>query len=111
MQALGIMAFLIVGGLAGNSFLSVLAEPHVQSAIEGSVPFIAGHATTLTYIAAGALALMVVAVPPLILNRERGNGVIDGAFVKLGFGLAISIGVASMGYLLGIGWIAATAML
>jgi hypothetical protein len=111
MQALGIMAFLIVGGLAGNSLLSILAQPHVQSAIEGSVPFIAGHATALTYIAVGALALIVVAFPPLILNRERENAVIDGAFVKIGIGAAISMGIASVGYLLGIGWIAATAIL
>ena len=111
MQVLGIMAFLVVGGLVGNSFLSVLAQPNVQSAIEGTMPFIAGHLTTLTFIAGAILALIVLAIPPLILNRERENGEVDGAFVKIGFGAAISLGIASVGYLLGIGWIAATAIL
>lgn len=111
MQALGIMAFLLVGGMVGNAFLSVLAQREVQSAVEASVPFIAGHFTALTLVAGVILALIVVAIPPLVLNRERANGEVDGVFVKAGFSAAIALGVMSVGYLLGIGWIAATALL
>jgi len=111
MQALGFMAFLLVGGMAGNAFLSVLARPNVQSALEASVPFIAGHYTALTLVAGVILGLIIVAIPPLVLNRERANGEFDGVFFEIGCVVAIALGVVSIGYLSGIGWIAATAIL
>ncbi|KKN39414.1 hypothetical protein LCGC14_0743680 [marine sediment metagenome] len=37
MQALGIMAFLIMGGLVGDSLLSILPQPHVQSGFRNYV--------------------------------------------------------------------------
>jgi len=111
MQALGLMAFLLIGGMLINALLSVLVQPAVQAAIEGSMPFIAGHLTTLTLVSGVILAFIVVAIPPLILNREREDGVGISAFEMIGFATAIAMGIASVGYLLSVGWVAATATL
>lgn len=108
MQVIGIMAFLIIGGLAGNSLVAALAQPDVQDTIESAVPFIAGHLTTLTLVAGAILALIVVAIPPVVLNRDRANGEITGTFEKLGIAIAIAMGIASVGYLFGVGWVALT---
>jgi hypothetical protein len=71
MKIIGIMAFLLIGGTAGSEFLSLLTLPEVQTAAESSIPFLAGHFTTLTLVAGIVFALTVIAIPPDILSTER----------------------------------------
>ena len=111
MKIIGLMAFLLIGGTAGSEFLSLLTLPEVQAAAESSIPFLAGHFTTLTLAAGIVFALTVIAIPPYVLSNERETGQSVSVFEKIGIGAAIAAGVASIGYLLGMGWLVAGATL
>jgi hypothetical protein len=110
-KIIGIMAFLFIGAMLGNQFLTLLTLPEVQAAAEASVPFLAGHMTTFTLVAGAVFAVTVVAIPPVVLSRERDRSETISSFEKIGVAVAIMAGITSIGYLVGVGWIAATALL
>lgn len=111
MQAIGIMAFLLIGGLSINELLGVLSQPTAQEAVIDVAPFLAERLTESTLIAGVILALIVVAMPPIIMHRESINDQSESLFEKLGIMVGIGAGFASVGYLVSIGWVAAAATL
>lgn len=113
MKLIGLMAFFLIGSVLINSLLQVLNEPAVVDVIRDLSPALANNLMETTLAAAVLLALAVIAIPPMVMSKERqmakSNGQTGSAFETLGFGTCIVVTVVAIGYLLGVGWVAATA--
>lgn len=110
MEIIGLLAFFLIAATAINGILSAIEQPVVQNAVRDAAPFLGDHLTALTLTAGAILALIVVAIPPVIKRRESASAG-PGAFEYLGMGVACVLGMISVGYLVGIGVVAATHVL
>lgn len=111
MKILGIMVFLMIGGVVGNALLSIVGQDAAQQAIQSELPWIADYTDALIIGIGVLLAVIVLAIPPMILNKERGVSDELGTFEKIGITTCIAGAVGSICFLFTVGYVGMTATL
>ena len=109
-QFLGLLVIFAIGATFGNALLDLLTRPETAQAIHAYSPWLAEHMMTLTIIAMALLFIVIISIPPMLMKKNDGLELIGmgaAAWIQAAMGL---VAIVSIGYLAGIGWVAATAI-
>ena len=113
MEFIGFITILLSGSLVIGAITNSIKEPSVVQAVSEYSPWIADNIEALSWVAFGVLAFILLMIPLKLKKHEMETGANGMETVGIGIvgglqGLTVVLGVLSVSYLAGIGWLAAT---
>jgi len=110
MEFIGFLVVLLIGGALAGTVLDALSDPAIIEKIATYSPWIASNADIAAYISAGVLVVVTVMIPfRMMTNRHAGEtNELQWIGSSVVVGVTVISVVLSIGYLLSLGWVAAT---
>lgn len=109
-QFLGLVMILGAGAFAIRVLNDAMREESFINFLSQYSPWLSSNAISLSYISAVLLMLLLLMIPPMLM-KEANSGETDKMELlgAAGFYLIVGVlGIVSVSYLAGMGWIAAT---
>jgi len=114
MEILGFIVILLGGAMVIRVIGESITDPKVVEQIAQSSPFIADHSDVLYWVSTVILTIILLMIPIYLKNKQieslgDGGMALVGRFAMYWIqGVVVCLGIISLGYLLGVGWTAAT---
>lgn len=110
---LGFMFIFIAGSLAIGDVTDAIRSPETLKKLYEISPWLASNVDILYWVSLCILVIFLAMVPVFIMakgtrNEENGLEILGGGIIYLAFWIFVCMAIISVGYLVGIGWIAAT---